>query len=202
MFRCSRTAAILTAFATAVCFVSAGCGDEAEEKVSDTESTAENTEALAEEELPEDQQLADSNGEFYHLHRNRDGSETATYPDGREVTFCRNPDNSLSVISGAAGLLGAMAAGYYLAHGFSGGAAGNFGSYDSNTRKYVPSQTLTRVPKKEKEDKQGGTAAGSAGRSSAKKSSSSSVQKNGKSTAKSKSAKSGFGKAGARSGTS
>ncbi len=202
MFRCSKTAAILTAFTAAVCFVSAGCSDEAEENVSDTESAAETTGTLAEEEeLLEDQQLVDDNGEFYHLHRNRDGSETATYPDGREVTFCRNSDNSLSVISGAAGLLGAMAAGYYLAHGFSGGSAGNFGSYDPNTRRYVPSQTLARVPKQEKEDKQGGTSAGSAGRSSAKKSSSN-VEKSKNSTAKSKSAKSGFGKAGARSGTS
>ena len=58
-----------------------------------------------------EQQLKDDNGDVYSLINNGDGTETAKYEDGREVTFKRDDNGNLNFISGAAGLLGGLAAG-------------------------------------------------------------------------------------------
>ena len=75
MFNVSgKTARILAAFtAASVACVAAGCSDEDESASLDYEY--------------EDEQLVDDAGNPYTLHRNEDGTETAIYDDGREVTF-------------------------------------------------------------------------------------------------------------------
>ena len=94
----------------------------------------------ADESLGE-QQLKDDNGDVYSLINNGDGTETAKYEDGREVTFKRDEDGNLNFISGAAGLLGGLAAGYFLFHGFNSPK----GSFNSSTGRYTVSEPLNRI---------------------------------------------------------
>ena len=78
-----------------------------------------------------DQELLDDNGNKYTLHKNADGSETARYDDGKEVTFKRDEHGNINFLSGAANLLPELLFGYLM---FSGGyspggtwdSAGNF----------------------------------------------------------------------------
>lgn len=173
----------------------------------------------------QDQKLLDDNGKEYTLHKNADGTETATYADGQEVTFQRDDSGNLNAVSGAAGLLAGLAAGYFLFHGFNSPA----GSWDSAKNRYSVSEPLkpasntsrakamkkytpagTRIqdikpPVPQKDDKNGGSA--TAGSRSISSSNSNSVNKsssNSSNTSKSSvgSTKSGFGSAGARSASS
>ena len=88
MFNVSgKTARILAAFtAASVACVAAGCSDEDELASLDYEY--------------EDEQMVDDAGNPYTLHRNEDGTETAVYDDGREVTFRRDENNNLNFVSG------------------------------------------------------------------------------------------------------
>ena len=104
----SKTAAILAAF-TAVCapLMLAGCGQEA----------------------PKGEALTDENGRTYHLIKNEDGTETAKYDNGDEVTFRRDENDNLNYVSGMSSLLPMMLMSYFLFHGI----GGYQGHYDRNT---------------------------------------------------------------------
>ena len=143
--------------------------------------------------------IEDDNGERYQLIENPDGTETARYRDGREVTFKRDDDGNLTFMSGAAGLLGGLAAGYYLHKGLS---APQNGYYDSGSNRYV-SHPLKNDDndKKSANNSTANTAAAKAAVSS--NSTGSKVESAPKtSTSKAASVKSGFGSAGARSSVS
>lgn len=145
VFGNNRTAAILASFtATAVAFSCAGCMDDEEDEyeVAEDEDVTEVDTGV--DDTYEDQELIDDDGNTYVLHRNEDGTETATYADGRDVTFRRNHDNSLDFISGTAGMLAAMAAGYYLFHGL-GCNTGYRGSYNPSAGRYTCSEPLRRM---------------------------------------------------------
>ena len=139
----SKTARIVAAFAAvATTAMFAGCGEE---------------ELADEHEEYEDQRLTDDEGVAYTLHRNADGTETARYDDGREVTFRRNGDGSLEHISGLGPLLAGLAAGYFLFHGFS----VPYGSY--NGSRYVVQEPLKRMTRQEQEQQMSRYSGGSAG---------------------------------------
>ena len=144
--------------------------------------------------------LTDSDGNEYTLTQNDDGSETAAYDDGRTVTFKREDDGNLSVLSGSASLLAGLAAGYYLFHGLSNGRGGY---YNAKTHRYTTFDPVQ--PVKDKED-QYSSSSGSHSSSSKRKTERVSTSTGStKSTAKSStssSSKSGFGSAGARSSSS
>lgn len=146
--------------------------------------------------------IEDDNGERYQLIENPDGTETARYRDGREVTFKRDDDGNLTFLSGAAGLLGGLAAGYYLHKGLS---APQSGYYDSNSNRYI-SRPLRDDDKKRANNSTANAAAAIAATSSNNSAGSSSVSKVEStpktSTSTSTSVKSGFGSAGARSSAS
>ena len=189
--------ALFTVMATTVSF--SGCGDEevpqAEER-DDYENFAGDV-------------LTDEAGREYKLHDNGDGTETARYANGDSVTF-RRDEGGLSFLSGTAGLLAGLAAGYFIHRGLSGGHGGY---YDANRKRYVASEPV-RPLKKDKEDKNSSNyRSSSASRSSSKNSSeagkaaaksSAAAAKNSATgnTKSSVSAKSGFGSAGARSASS
>lgn len=140
--------------------------------------------------------IEDDNGERYQLIENPDGTETARYRDGREVTFKRDDDGNLTFMSGAAGLLGGLAAGYYLHKGLS---APQNGYYDSSSSRYV-SRPLRNDDKKNANNSTANAGATKAAVSSNStgSSSASKVESTPKtSTNKAASVKSGFGSAGA-----
>ena len=171
----------------------------------------------------------DDNGKKYTLHQNDDGTETAKYEDGQQVTFKRDEQGNLNYVSGATGLLAGLAAGYFLFHGFN-PPAGTWNSASNRyaiseplrgasktaratqMQKYVPSNAkfnpnkIPRLPyQKQLNDEQrvtgaGGYVGGSSSKSNVSKSSSG---KSSSSSSKSVgSVKSGFGGAGARSAAS
>ena len=88
------------------------------------------------------QRLKDDSGNEYTLIDNGDGTETAKYDDGKSVTFRRQEDGSLDYLSGTAGLIAGMAAGYYLFHGYQN--TGNLGRWDSANNRYAVSEPLKR----------------------------------------------------------
>ena len=177
-----------------------GCSDETENPV-----PAETTQNLA------GQRLTDDNGVEYTLIDNGDGTETARYDDGRSVTFRRQEDGSLDFLSGTAGLIAGMAAGYFMFHGFSSPA----GNWNAAQNRYTVSEPLQRRDNNT-------TAGGSAGKTPSSATSSTSnpsnaANANSSNTANSNSkvnlskdsssstnssAKTGFGTAGARGGSS
>ena len=118
--------ALFTVMATTVSF--SGCGDEevpqAEER-DDYENFAGDV-------------LTDEAGREYKLHDNGDGTETARYANGDSVTF-RRDEGGLSFLSGTAGLLAGLAAGYFIHRGLSGGHGGY---YDANRKRYVASEPV------------------------------------------------------------
>ena len=189
--------ALFTVMATTVSF--SGCGDEevpqAEER-DDYENFAGDV-------------LTDEAGREYKLHDNGDGTETARYANGDSVTF-RRDEGGLSFLSGTAGLLAGLAAGYFIHRGLSGGHGGY---YDANRKRYVASEPV-RPLKKDKEDKNSFNYRSSSGSRSSSKNSSEAGKAAAKSSAaaaknsatgntkSSVSAKSGFGSAGARSASS
>ena len=200
MFNVSgKTARILAAFtAASVACVAAGCSDEDESASLDYEY--------------EDEQLVDDAGNPYTLYRNEDGTETAVYDDGREVTFRRDENNNLNFISGTAGLLSGLAMGYFLFHGLQ---PSQPGYYDKNTGRYVARGNMQPLTKEERDERYrsyGGAGRGTSlaytGSNSATKptfdgadvKSSTNAQNNG--TSVKSGTKTGFGSAGARSATS
>lgn len=154
----------------------------------------------------QDQELLDDNGNKYTLHKNQDGSETARYDDGKEVTFKRDEQGNINRQSGDSSLLPGLLMGYLLFSGLSssGGTWNSAGNYVSNApmkpisqevrnanmQKYTPAggkiQDIT--PPKSNGSSGSGFAKGS-GSSNRAKSSVGNV-------------KSGFGSAGARSAAS
>lgn len=199
MFNPSKpTALILSAFLATSTVMIAGCSQE-----------------------QNDNYLVDDNGQRYELVQNSDGTETAKYENGESVTFKRQEDGSIDYVSGAAGLLAGMMAGYFLFHGLS-PASGSY--YDSARNKYVVTEHPRRMSSSERREKLnkykdtktkdynggGGAAVTSSSFKSSSNSSksnvSSSSNKSSNSSAKSSSsassAKSGFGSAGARSAAS
>ena len=200
MFNVSgKTARILAAFtAASVACVAAGCSDEDESASLDYEY--------------EDEQMVDDAGNPYTLHRNEDGTETAVYDDGREVTFQRDENNNLNFISGTAGLISDLAMGYFLFHGLQ---PSQPGYYDKNTGRYVARGNMQPLTKEERDERYrsyGGAGRGTSraytGSNSATKptsdgadvKSSTNAQNNG--TSVKSGTKTGFGSAGARSATS
>ena len=141
--------------------------------------------------------IEDDNGERYQLIENPDGTETARYRDGREVTFKRDDDGNLTFLSGAAGLLGGLAAGYYLHKGLS---APQSGYYDSSSNRYISR------PLRDDDKKRANNSMVNAGATKAAVSSDSTGNKVESapktSTSNTTSVKSGFGSAGARSSAS
>ena len=195
--RTTKALALFTVMATTVSF--SGCGDEevpqAEER-DDYENFAGDV-------------LTDEAGREYKLHDNGDGTETARYANGDSVTF-RRDEGGLSFLSGTAGLLAGLAAGYFIHRGLSGGHGGY---YDANRKRYVASEPV-RPLKKDKEDKNSSNYRSSSGSRSSSKNTSEAGKAAAKSSAaaaknsatgntkSSVSAKSGFGSAGARSASS
>lgn len=141
--------------------------------------------------------IEDDNGERYQLIKNPDGTETARYRDGREVTFKRDDDGNLTFLSGAAGLLGGLAAGYYLHKGLS---APQNGYYDSSSNRYI-SRPLRDDDKKRANNSM--VNAGATKDAVSSNSTGNKVESAPKtSTNNTTSVKSGFGSAGARSSAS
>lgn len=170
-----KTLAIVTGFtATATTLFFAGC---AEETASEEQTV-----------------LKDDAGETYTLRQNRDGTETADYGDGREVTFRREDDGTLSPISGTAGLLTGLATGYFLFHGFQLPSGSHF---DTNTNRYVVSGTPQKITREKRRQALSSYVPSSITRTATEKASI--AKGSAKSTVQSP-AKSGFGSAGARGG--
>ncbi|MGN0953517.1 hypothetical protein [Dialister sp.] len=172
MYRSARTAAILAAFMAAggAAVMMAGCGQE--------QKVEENT-------------LTDENGRTYHLIKNADGTETARYDNGEEVTFRRDENDNLQYVSGASSLLPLLMMSYFLFHGINGYS----GHYDRNTGSVLNDRPAYT------EQKQQNTSSGSYNKN--KDSSYTSGKSNGDSTVKAPAGgKTGFGSAGARGGAS
>lgn len=163
-----------------------------------------------------DQELLDSDGRKYTLHQNEDGTETARYDNGEEVTFRRDEHGNVDYCSGTASLA-AILASYFLFHGFmypsgSMSATGFTANAPLRTtsanyraealRKYTPAggkiQDI-KIPTAVYRDKdnQSGGSSYSGGGSRTRTSSESS-----KGSSSVGSTKSGFGSAGARSASS
>lgn len=133
-----RTTLVLAGFFAAASLLSAGCHDlHPDKRYFETQDPPAFPPADAASAVPSEQEgpvtFTDQNGEEVTVTPNPDGTETATYADGRSVTFRRADDGSLSVTDGMAPLLGGFAAGYLLARGFSGGT----GYYDTERRRYT-----------------------------------------------------------------
>lgn len=117
--------------ATPMFFLLQRIGSESSESV---ESSLE--EAKREAALREEQQLTvlkDNNGDKCVIRHHANGTETATYHDGRTVTFRRDEDGNLSFVSGTESLLAGIATGYLLSQGLS--SMG--GKYDDDRHAYV-----------------------------------------------------------------
>lgn len=89
----------------------------------------------------DDQSMIDDNGDSYVLHHNENGTETANYEDGKSVTFKKDDDGNLSPVAGTAGLLGGLAAGYFLFHGYN----NNGGYYDNTKNKYISNDKPQKI---------------------------------------------------------
>ena len=191
----------------ATALLTGGCSDEVENPVPNA------TQSLA------GQRLTDDNGVEYTLIDNGDGTETARYDDGRSVTFRRQEDGSLDFLSGTAGLLAGMAAGYFLFHGFNSPA----GNWDASRNRYTvseplkPTTTPTNAANTSKPATNATNAASNAKPSATTSTTPNSTNANANSkvnlskdnaapkpaaTSSNSSAKSGFGTAGARGGSS
>ena len=130
MFEPSKeTRLLLATFMAVSAGVVAGCTEESDSLVSDDTSY---------------ERLKDDNGKEYTLVKNADGTETAKYDDGESVTFKRDDDGNLNFVAGSAGLLAGLAAGYFLWHGLSPSG----GYYDSASRSYRPSSSVSQDIKK------------------------------------------------------
>lgn len=75
------------------------------------------------------QKLIDSDGNYYILTDNNDGTETAVFENGKSITFKRNDNNDLEIISAkneddsifedSASIISGMLIGYFLSKGLS-----------------------------------------------------------------------------------
>ena len=185
----NKTKYLVGAF-VATALLMGGCGDE-----ETTEVPAQNqTQSLA------GQRLTDDNGVEYTLIDNGDGTETARYDDGRSVTFRRQEDGSLDFLSGTAGLIAGMAAGYFLFHGFSSPA----GNWDASRNRYTVSEPLkpSTTPANAANTAKPATNSTAANSNSKVNLSKDPAPKSSAATSSNSSAKSGFGTAGARGGSS
>ena len=154
----------------------------------------------------QDQELLDDNGNKYTLHKNQDGSETARYEDGKEVTFKRDEQGNINHQSGDSSLLPGLLMGYLLFSGLSssGGTWNSAGNYVPNapmkpiSQEERKSRMLNYVPAGSKiQDITPPQNNGSSGSGFAKGSGSSNGTKSSVGNVKS-----GFGSAGARSAAS
>ena len=140
------------------------------------------------QEAPKGEALTDENGRTYHLIKNEDGTETAKYDNGDEVTFRRDENDNLNYVSGMSSLLPMMLMSYFLFHGI----GGYQGHYDRNTGNVLndkrPAYTQTQQP---------GAAAGTAAGTAVKQGQPSSGKTSVSAPA---GGKTGFGGAGVRSG--
>lgn len=171
----SKTAAILAAFtAVSAPLMLAGCGQQ---------------------EKQQGEALTDDQGRTYHLIKNEDGTETARYDNGEEVTFRRDENDNLNYVSGASSLLPMLLASYFLFHGI----GGYSGHYDRNT-----GNVLNNKPAYQQQQQQQQQPAGTGAGTTANKSGSyqqGSTSNGGKSTVTAPAGgKTGFGSAGVRSG--
>ena len=157
------------------------------------------------------QRLTDDNGVEYTLIDNGDGTETARYDDGRSVTFRRQEDGSLDFLSGTAGLIAGMAAGYFMFHGFSSPA----GNWNAAQNRYTVNEPLQRrdsttaggaATSNRNSTTQNSSTATNANSNTANSNSkvnlSTAPKTNVNSSSSNSSAKTGFGTAGARGGSS
>ena len=220
MFTPSRkTAAILAMFMATSTAILAGCSSQDQYYSSDISDAAQvNSDKTI---------LRDDDGREYELKKNSDGTETAVYPNGQSVTFRRDDSGNIDYVSGAAGLLGGLVAGYFLFHGLN-PPAGSY--YNSSTNRYISNGRPAYMSKSERDNRynsymnrykdkdrsttvvppaaantvNNSSSASSAPKSNATNSSKSNVSSsNNKSSASSSKSsapsKSGFGSAGARS---
>ena len=185
----NKTKYLVGAF-VATALLIGGCGDEETTEV----PTQDQTQNLA------GQRLTDDNGVEYTLIDNGDGTETARYDDGRSVTFRRQEDGSLDFLSGTAGLIAGMAAGYFLFHGFSSPA----GNWDASRNRYTVSEPLksTNNPANAASTAKPSTNSTATNSNSKVNLSKDPAPKSSAATSSNSSAKSGFGNAGARGGSS
>lgn len=165
----SKTAAILAAFtAVSAPLMLAGCGQQ--EQKGDV--------------------LKDDQGRTYRLIKNEDGTETAKYDNGEEVTFRRDENDNLNYVSGASSLLPMLLASYFLFHGI----GGYSGHYDRNT-----GNVLNNKPAYQQQQQQPTTNGAATNKSSTYQQGS--TGNSGKSTVTAPAGgKTGFGSAGVRSG--
>ena len=179
---------------------------EREEREKQQQEQAEK-EAQEAKEKYEDQELLDDNGNKYTLHRNADGTETAKYADGKEITFKKNPNGDVIYKSGDSNLLSHLMLGYLLFHGKS-TPSGTYSSSGFTAKE--PPKPISQSAREEGMKKVVpagspvhtiGSSSGSSGSSSAKNTTSSSSSSS-KGSASVGSTKSGFGSAGARSAAS
>lgn len=166
----SKTAAILAAFtAVSAPLMLAGCGQQ---------------------EKQQGEALTDDQGRTYHLIKNEDGTETARYDNGEEVTFRRDENDNLNYVSGASSLLPMLLASYFLFHGI----GGYSGHYDRNT-----GNVLNNKPAYQQQQQQPATNGAATNKSGTYQQGSTS--NGGKSTVTAPAGgKTGFGSAGVRSG--
>lgn len=164
----------------------------------------------------QDQELLDEDGKKYTLHRNEDGTETARYEDGQEVTFRKEDDGHLNVVSGNPALTEHVAPSYFFFYGYN----SPYGAYVGATHTYVPSSTPQPMTSVERSDalkkytpsgskmqtpisyRRSSSSSSSAGGSGSHVSSSSSSSSKSSSSSVSSGSKGGFGSAGARSAAS
>ena len=132
MFVPSKTTCVL--ISTFVAVSAAGCSSDQEQYVDENyDSTS----------------LVDDNGKSYTLTKNSDGTETAKYDDGQQVTFKRDGDGNLNFVSGAAGLMAGLAAGYFLFHGLSPSS----GHFDSSSNRYISNERPRTMSVQERNDR-------------------------------------------------
>ena len=215
MKRSIQTAiALFAAVTTTMCFT--GC--------SNHDQTSVQTDQNIDYDKDGNVRLKDDNGNPYTLHKNADGTETARYDDGKEVTFRRDPDtNEIHYESGTSSLLTGMLMGYFLFHGFGGiggSPASNF-NYNPRSNTYTTKEPLQRLSRDEQRRKVNNFIAGSSSSTNSNSSSKSSTSNSSNSSNSNKSnnvsnssksggstgsvsspPKSGFGSAGARGGAS
>ena len=175
MYRSAKTAAILAAFmaVSGAAVMMAGCGQEQQK---DQKNQQEDV-------------LTDENGRKYQLIKNDDGTETAKYENGDEVTFRRDDNDNLQYVSGMSSLLPMLMMSYFLFHGINGYS----GHYDRNTGSVLNDRPAYTEQKKNQNTTTYGTGSGAY----------KSGQSSGKTTVTAPAGgKTGFGGAGARGGAS
>ena len=141
MFKPSKKSVIITSMFLATSSLLVGCSFNEENQTQESDTVNKN---------PIGQYLLDDNGKEYKLIQNEDGTETAKYSDGEEVTFNRYENSSfIDYVSGNAGLLTALAAGYFMFHGFN----NSVGHYDAGKNRYVLDEPLKKFPNQESRQK-------------------------------------------------